>query len=174
MSCLQRLSSQSCDLSRTLSVRSGLSITRDHRHWCHTAANTSNAAFCDIDAEPLHRYRLGGYHPVHLGDSLKSGRYQILHKLGWGGYATVWLAKDHRSVSHSGHPLRCTIPNQWAGINGQSLSKSSSRNSVDSIKRYPCIVVLLAVPLIIQGGTMCQSFSTLSRYVVLMVSISVL
>lgn len=38
---------------------------------------------CDIDAEPLHRYSLGGYHPVHLGDYLKDGRYKILHKLGW-------------------------------------------------------------------------------------------
>jgi hypothetical protein len=102
MLCLQRLSSQSCDLFRTLSVRSGVSITRDSRHWCHTAASTSNATFCDIDVEPIHRYRPGGYHPIHLGDSLKFGRYQILHKLGWGGYATVWLAKDRRSVSFYG------------------------------------------------------------------------
>ncbi|KAJ6267041.1 kinase-like domain-containing protein [Bipolaris maydis] len=44
---------------------------------------------CDIDAEPLHRYQWGGYHPVHLGDYLKNGRYKILHKLGWSGYSTV-------------------------------------------------------------------------------------
>ncbi|KAG6120001.1 hypothetical protein E4U14_004337 [Claviceps sp. LM454 group G7] len=29
---------------------------------------------CDIDAEPLHRYRPGGYHPLLLGDVLKDGR----------------------------------------------------------------------------------------------------
>lgn len=39
-----------------------------------------------FDAEPLHRYRKGGYHPVHLGDRLSNGRYKVLHKLGWGGY----------------------------------------------------------------------------------------
>ncbi|KAJ5401323.1 uncharacterized protein N7487_007219 [Penicillium crustosum] len=42
-----------------------------------------------VDAEPLHRYRQGGYHPVTLGECLKSGRYKVLHKLGWGGYSTV-------------------------------------------------------------------------------------
>jgi hypothetical protein len=52
---------------------------------------------CDIDAEPLHRYHSGGYHPVHLGDCLSNGRYKILHKLGWGGYSTVWAARDIRS-----------------------------------------------------------------------------
>ncbi|EON65280.1 CMGC/SRPK protein kinase [Coniosporium apollinis CBS 100218] len=49
---------------------------------------------CTIPAEPLHRYRVGGYHPVYLGDFLKDGRYRIIHKLGFGGYSTVWLAKD--------------------------------------------------------------------------------
>lgn len=51
---------------------------------------------CDIDAEPLHRYRKGGYHPVHIGDVLNDGRYKILHKLGWGSYSTVWATRDQR------------------------------------------------------------------------------
>ncbi|CCE27258.1 related to dis1-suppressing protein kinase dsk1 [Claviceps purpurea 20.1] len=49
-----------------------------------------------IDAEPLYRYRPGGYHPIALGDVLKDGRYKILHKLGWGGFATTWAAKDRK------------------------------------------------------------------------------
>ena len=51
---------------------------------------------CAVDAEPLHRYKKGGYHPIGLGDLLKDGRYRILHKLGWGGYSTVWAARDQR------------------------------------------------------------------------------
>lgn len=51
---------------------------------------------CDVDAEPLYRYRRGGYHPVYLGDVMNGGRYQILHKLGWGGYSTAWAARDQR------------------------------------------------------------------------------
>jgi hypothetical protein len=49
-----------------------------------------------LDAEPLHRYGRGGYCPVTLGETLKSGRYKVLHKLGWGGYSTVWAARDQR------------------------------------------------------------------------------
>jgi serine/threonine protein kinase len=55
---------------------------------------------CDIDAEPLHRYKKGGYHPVHIEDSMNDGRYKILHKLGWGSYSTVWAARDQRFGSH--------------------------------------------------------------------------
>ncbi|KAK9426952.1 kinase-like protein [Lipomyces doorenjongii] len=46
--------------------------------------------------EKLSRYQPGGYHPVCLGDTFKDGRYKIHHKLGWGGFSTVWLAKDRK------------------------------------------------------------------------------
>ncbi|GAB1733419.1 hypothetical protein NU195Hw_g8980t1 [Hortaea werneckii] len=49
---------------------------------------------CEIEGEALHRYKPGGYHPVHIGDNLNGGRYTIHHKLGWGGYGTSWLAFD--------------------------------------------------------------------------------
>lgn len=35
--------------------------------------------------EEMRRYRSGGFHPVRLDDTFKDGRYQIRHKLGWGG-----------------------------------------------------------------------------------------
>ena len=44
--------------------------------------------------EKLWKYRPGGFHPVCLNDTFKNGRYKVRHKLGWGGYSTVWLAKD--------------------------------------------------------------------------------
>lgn len=48
--------------------------------------------------ESLPRYRPGGYHPVALGDTLSGGRYKIHHKLGWGGFSTVWLASDREYI----------------------------------------------------------------------------
>jgi serine/threonine-protein kinase SRPK3 len=46
------------------------------------------------NVEKVELYCPGGYHPVNLGDTLKSLQYQIIHKLGYGGFATVWLARD--------------------------------------------------------------------------------
>lgn len=45
--------------------------------------------------ERLERYCPGGYHPIAIGDYLH-GRYRIVHKLGFGGYSTIWLAKDEK------------------------------------------------------------------------------
>jgi hypothetical protein len=50
----------------------------------------------DVPAEDIEFYCPGGYHPTHLNDLLKGGQYQILHKLGFGSFATVWLARDNR------------------------------------------------------------------------------
>lgn len=46
--------------------------------------------------EYLGSYQEGGFHPVHLGD-IYNGRYEVVHKLGHGGFATVWLCLDQRS-----------------------------------------------------------------------------
>ncbi|RFU25889.1 hypothetical protein B7463_g10456, partial [Scytalidium lignicola] len=42
--------------------------------------------------EDVQRYRPGGYHPVMLGDILGKG-YKVIHKLGYGGFATIWLTQ---------------------------------------------------------------------------------
>ncbi|KAH6646343.1 kinase-like domain-containing protein [Truncatella angustata] len=47
----------------------------------------------DEHVEELELYRKNGLHPVHLGDVLNN-RYEVLHKLGHGTSATVWLCFD--------------------------------------------------------------------------------
>lgn len=38
-------------------------------------------------------YCKGGYHPIQIGD-LYNGRYQVIRKMGWGHFSTVWLSWD--------------------------------------------------------------------------------
>lgn len=54
------------------------------------------------DVEDIEEYRTGGFHPVHIGDVFAKEGYRVLHKLGYGGFSTVWLARDdhyHRYVA---------------------------------------------------------------------------
>lgn len=43
--------------------------------------------------EGIQDYKVGGYHPVHVGE-IYGDRYIVIQKLGWGHFSTVWLAKD--------------------------------------------------------------------------------
>jgi hypothetical protein len=38
-------------------------------------------------------YCKGGYHPVNIGETY-NGRYNVLRKVGWGHFSTVWLCWD--------------------------------------------------------------------------------
>ncbi|XP_006463023.1 hypothetical protein AGABI2DRAFT_119833 [Agaricus bisporus var. bisporus H97] len=50
-----------------------------------------------VDAiENIEDYQPGGYHPIYVDDTFDHGRFRILHKLGFGGSSTVWLARDQR------------------------------------------------------------------------------
>lgn len=38
-------------------------------------------------------YQPGGFHPVYIGD-LYADKYEVMSKIGYGRYSTVWLVKD--------------------------------------------------------------------------------
>lgn len=42
-------------------------------------------------AEPLDRYTTGNYHPVEIGQLLQK-RYEVIDKVGYGGWSSVWMA----------------------------------------------------------------------------------
>jgi len=45
-------------------------------------------------------YKQGGYHRVRVGDKFKDGRYEVIGKLGWGHFSTVWLVWDSTENRH--------------------------------------------------------------------------
>ncbi|KXN81007.1 Serine/threonine-protein kinase SRPK [Leucoagaricus sp. SymC.cos] len=54
------------------------------------------------EIEDVEDYQPGGYHPISVGDTFDHGRFRIIHKLGFGGSSTVWLARDNRKAGDSG------------------------------------------------------------------------
>lgn len=52
------------------------------------------------EVEDLEEYREGGFHPVSIDDELDRGRYKIIHKLGYGTFSTVWLARDVKCATY--------------------------------------------------------------------------
>ncbi|KAI1176560.1 kinase domain-containing protein [Nemania sp. FL0916] len=46
--------------------------------------------------EEISKYKPGGYHPVDIGDIINANdcQYEVVHKLGYGGFSTVWLVRS--------------------------------------------------------------------------------
>lgn len=54
----------------------------------------SPIALKDMDLEEgAESYTPGGYHPIYSGD-IYNNRYEVLRKVGYGMYSTVWLVRD--------------------------------------------------------------------------------
>lgn len=45
-------------------------------------------------------YCPGGFHPVHIGELYSHGRYEVMYKLGFGCFSTVWLVHDHQTSTN--------------------------------------------------------------------------
>ena len=72
-----------------------------------TSTKSSDRREARRRVEEPSNYRPGGYHPLEIGEEVHNGRYLILHRLGHGGYSTVWLALDNRYDSFAQpDPLR--------------------------------------------------------------------
>ena len=74
----------------------------------------------NFDSEDLERYEPGGFHPVHLGDYYDDMRYKIVHKLGAGGFSTVWLARDE--LEQKWVALKILLADKSVSVKAKSLS----------------------------------------------------
>ena len=64
--------------------------------------------------EALHKYCPGSFHPVHLGDTFKQSRYTVIHKLGFGTFATVWLVKDSLNENYASLKIIVSQASEWS------------------------------------------------------------
>lgn len=78
------------------------------------------------ESEYLETYEPGGFHPVHLGD-VYDGRYRVVHKLGFGGFSTVWLARD-------------TTSHRWAALKIVVASESQTYEARSTIASHPSVI----------------------------------
>lgn len=84
-------------------------------------ANSSDGDYSDDGDEGHDEYKVGGYHPVHVGDCYHS-RYIVLDKLGWGHFSTVWLCYDKkRGTTGISTSNTVAITNDSSQINSNRL-----------------------------------------------------
>jgi len=68
-------------------------LTEDDEN--HEGENASKEDYSDDEDEGSEGYRVGGYHPVKVGE-LYNDRFLVEQKLGWGHFSTVWLVYDQK------------------------------------------------------------------------------
>lgn len=81
------------------------------KHSFVASIDSDEATEIERNAEGHEHYSLNDdrlYYPVCIGDKFDKERYEIVHKLGFGGFSTVWLAWDSRDEKHVA--LKILIP----------------------------------------------------------------
>lgn len=90
------------DLSQSNSTKPGNSRKNNGLDFTPLKQKIDDTFFDDQDSsedEGMPDYKIGGYHPIHVGEILMD-RYIIIQKLGWGHFSTVWLTKDLKYNSY--------------------------------------------------------------------------
>ena len=86
-----------------------------------------------LGVEDPSKYKPGGYHPLEIGEKVHDSRYLILHRLGHGGYSTVWLALDQSyDSSASSDPLRPRYVALKIGIASRGQKEANFLNELQA------------------------------------------
>ncbi|KAF8540837.1 hypothetical protein BDD12DRAFT_554457 [Trichophaea hybrida] len=102
------------------------------------ASAKSSTADGDIfNLETYRRYRPGGFHPLHIDDELHQGRYRILHLLGRGTFAGVWLAENWYYKSIQASHLSSAPPVRYVAIKIMTTAEKSSESQILRLLQPP-------------------------------------
>jgi serine/threonine protein kinase len=119
----------------------------------------------DTEAEPLSKYCDGGFCPIDLGDRI-ADRFTVLHKLGFGGFGTVWLVQDEEE-RHGRYVALKVVSARWSDKNGLPGVIDRLRefdNGRDKDSGFPSCFVLELEHFFqssIHGRHLCQVFPVL-------------
>ncbi|XP_053325110.1 SRSF protein kinase 3-like [Spea bombifrons] len=93
-------------------------------------------------------YCPGGYHPVQIGEMLNR-RYQVIHKVGWGYFSTVWLCRDLQKkkrvavkITKSGRKFSETAQDEISllnCVNGARKKESQGENIIRFLDDFKLI-----------------------------------
>jgi serine/threonine-protein kinase SRPK3 len=89
--------------------------------------------------EDIEKYASGGLHPVHIGDTYDNGRYRIVHKLGAGGFSTVWLARDE--IDKKWVALKIIVAEQFTSVYYKCVTENRRFTIKGPNGRHLCLVL---------------------------------
>ena len=123
--------------------------------WTPGMVASWSAKHCKAGAS-LRRCCTGGYHPVHIGELYKEGRYTVMRKLGWGHFSTVWLVKD--AVTGQDGALKVRLHCQHACLPAvcHVLCCVFSMTVSRGVLCYTCLAAL-ACPALVGASSICQT-----------------
>lgn len=75
------------------------------------------------ESEDTLQYLIGYFYPICIGDLLKQ-RYQVIHKLGRGGFSTVWLAHDLEAEQDVALKVLCSAGHSMEYETHQHIARS--------------------------------------------------
>ncbi|KAG1790374.1 kinase-like domain-containing protein [Suillus variegatus] len=86
---------------------------------------------CDEEPHMLSPEQGFGYYPITLGRRLGGGRLEIVRKLGWAGYSSVWLARTLGTKYPAKYvAVKVLTANATAGVLAGSLGEVDSLRTV--------------------------------------------
>ncbi|KAH7910212.1 kinase-like domain-containing protein [Hygrophoropsis aurantiaca] len=88
---------------------------------------------CDEEPHMLKPEQGYGYYPLLLGQQLADGKLEIVRKLGWAGYSSVWLARTHKNAYPAEYvAVKVLTVNATAGV---LYDKLNEENSLKAVKK---------------------------------------
>lgn len=98
--------------------------------------------------ENLGDYEPGGHHPVHLHDRLgKDGRYRVIHKLGKGGFANIWLCRDMETLESNKYVAVKIIMADIPPEDCSELRLGNLKEMIDTDVQEESIAASICIPL---------------------------